>query len=196
MAKRKVISKEELKTVGEIIFSKKGYFLTKISDIVAEAGVSQGTFYLNYDSKKALFLDLLKDFREGLENLLNHQDLKTMNPETALIESQKRLFCYLMENKTKTFLIYREGYAEKEFALILEDIHRILTETRSLMLKNIFKEKLSEEQRESMSYMIGGIIRSLFMYYEGKNPEKEIYSEKIQNVLTVLLKCLESETNK
>ncbi len=195
MGKKKIISKEELKQVGEKIFSQNGYFLTKISDIVTEAGVSQGTFYLNYDSKKALFIDLLKDFREGLIFLLNKQDLKEMDSEKALVESQKRLFSYLMENKTKTSLIYREGYAEKDFAIILEDIHRILTETRSRMLKDIFGEKLSDEERESYSYMIGGLIRSLFMFYERKNPTKDEYSKKIEKVLTRFLTCLKADIN-
>jgi AcrR family transcriptional regulator len=45
-----------------MLFSAKGYHNTKVSDIVQEAGVAQGTFYLYFDSKADLFSALLDEF--------------------------------------------------------------------------------------------------------------------------------------
>ena len=110
MSKKKVISKEELKVIGEKIFSEKGYFLTKVSDIVKTAGVSQGTFYLNYESKKALFLDILKDFRDSIIKIVNDDRFKEIDPVNALILSQKLLFTFFMENKRTTYLCLHPGH--------------------------------------------------------------------------------------
>lgn len=190
MGKKKVISKEELKEIGEKIFSEKGYFLTKVSDIVKKAGVSQGTFYLNYDSKKELFLDILKDFNNSIVKVLDDNSLKNLNPKEALVLSQKLLFSFFMENKRTTSLIYREGYVEKDFSDILENIHKILTDRRSNYLKEVFGDKISSEEREIISYMLGGILRSIFIYYENKNPEKRAYEEKIEQVIGSFIECL------
>ncbi len=190
MGKKKVISKEELKEIGEKIFSEKGYFLTKVSDIVKKAGVSQGTFYLNYDSKKELFLDILKDFNNSIIKVLDDNSLKNLNPKEALVLSQKLLFSFFMENKRTTSLIYREGYVEKDFSDILENIHKILTDRRSNYLKDVFGDKISSEEREIISYMLGGILRSIFIYYENKNPEKRAYEEKIEQVIGSFIECL------
>lgn len=44
------------------IFSKKGYNATKVSDIAAQAGVSQGTIYWYFDSKQDLLTQSLVSF--------------------------------------------------------------------------------------------------------------------------------------
>lgn len=192
MSKKKVISKEELKIIGEKIFSEKGYFLTKVSDIVRKAGVSQGTFYLNYESKKALFLDILKDFNDSIIKIVNNEKLKEFQPADALIISQKLLFTFFMENKRTTSLIFREGYVEKDFSDVLESIHKILTETRSRYLKEIFEEKLTPEDRQILSYILGGILRSLYIYYEKTNPDKETYEKKIEEIIGGFINCIKN----
>jgi AcrR family transcriptional regulator len=47
-------------------FAKDGYYATKISDIVAEAGVAQGTFYWYFKSKEAIALEIVEDGRQQL----------------------------------------------------------------------------------------------------------------------------------
>jgi AcrR family transcriptional regulator len=45
-----------------MLFSAKGYHNTKVSDIVREVGVAQGTYYIYFDSKADLFAALLDEF--------------------------------------------------------------------------------------------------------------------------------------
>src|SRR5689334_21235054 len=44
------------------VFVKRGYHQTTIDDIVAEAGVARGTFYLYFDDKRAVFAELIERF--------------------------------------------------------------------------------------------------------------------------------------
>lgn len=67
---RGVESKARLFQAASHIFAERGYYETKISDIVAEAGVSQPTFYAYFDSKEALFAELVGTFRAGLSALV------------------------------------------------------------------------------------------------------------------------------
>ncbi len=44
------------------VFAKRGYHDATIDDIVAEAGVARGTFYLYYEDKRAVFAELIDRF--------------------------------------------------------------------------------------------------------------------------------------
>src|SRR5690625_1385348 len=68
---RKVIQKELLKH-GQELFSHYGFKKTSISELSKLAGIAQGTFYNFYDSKEALFFEVLdKEEAKVKEILLN-----------------------------------------------------------------------------------------------------------------------------
>jgi AcrR family transcriptional regulator len=54
-------SKRRIKEVALDVFRERGYYQTRVQDITAAAGVSTGTFYLNYRDKRELFLDAVDD---------------------------------------------------------------------------------------------------------------------------------------
>ena len=47
--------KSELIETARRVFREKGYAATSVTDIVKEAGVSQGTFYFYFEDKEAVF---------------------------------------------------------------------------------------------------------------------------------------------
>jgi AcrR family transcriptional regulator len=55
-------ARERLLIVATQVFAAKGYSATRVSDIVQEAGVAQGTFYLYFKSKQAIFEQLIDVF--------------------------------------------------------------------------------------------------------------------------------------
>src|SRR5215471_5422294 len=55
-------TKEAFLEAAKKVFSEKGYFNAKISDISAAAGRSPGSFYNYYDNKESLLEDLADDF--------------------------------------------------------------------------------------------------------------------------------------
>jgi AcrR family transcriptional regulator len=56
-------------------FSVSGYHATKVSDIVARAGVAQGTFYLYFKDKRSIFDELLGLFFDELSNAITRIDI-------------------------------------------------------------------------------------------------------------------------
>ena len=54
-------------------FSTKGYHQTRVADIIKLAGIARGTFYLYFESKNAIFLELLEglldEFFSGIEGV-------------------------------------------------------------------------------------------------------------------------------
>ena len=57
---------EQILAAARKVFREKGYDRTTVSDIVREAGIAQGTFYLYFPSKGEAFLALSQQFRQML----------------------------------------------------------------------------------------------------------------------------------
>ncbi|HLO01489.1 MAG TPA: helix-turn-helix domain-containing protein [Symbiobacteriaceae bacterium] len=65
-------------------FARLGYHATKVSDIVAAAGLSQAAFYLYFTSKEAVFTELIAEFRGRLQVLADAGKLAThLSPESV-----------------------------------------------------------------------------------------------------------------
>jgi AcrR family transcriptional regulator len=56
----------QILTAARDEFAKRGYHQTTIDDIVAQAGVARGTFYLYFEDKRAVFSDLIDRFAAQL----------------------------------------------------------------------------------------------------------------------------------
>ena len=54
--------RERLVSAAAEVFAVSGYHASRVSDIVGRAGVAQGTFYLYFPSKEAVFLELVDRF--------------------------------------------------------------------------------------------------------------------------------------
>ena len=54
--------RQQILSVAREAFAKRGYHQTTIDDIVAQAGVARGTFYLYFEDKRAVFSDLIDRF--------------------------------------------------------------------------------------------------------------------------------------
>ena len=72
MAKKRVLfapdaRRRQLLTAAIAVFARRGYRAAGISDIVSEAGVARGTFYLYFESKAQVFLAIADDFYDRLE---------------------------------------------------------------------------------------------------------------------------------
>lgn len=62
--------RSELLTIAQQLFYVKGYENTKVSDIVKQMGVAQGTFYYYFDSKMALLEELATHLTEQSLHIL------------------------------------------------------------------------------------------------------------------------------
>ena len=56
---KKTVTREQILQAALTCFANKGYHRTTMDDIVAESGLSKGTLYWHFESKKELFISLL-----------------------------------------------------------------------------------------------------------------------------------------
>jgi len=93
------------------VFAEKGYHGASISDVVKAAGVARGTFYLYFDSKEAVFLDLLDDLLSTLRASVGGVDLSEGAPpmEAQLHGIVVRILRATESNRALTRIIFREA---------------------------------------------------------------------------------------
>lgn len=93
------------------VFSERGYHGASVSDLVAAAGVARGTFYLYFDSKDAVFRELLDELLDHLRGSVVGVDLSPGAPdlEVQLVGTVERILRTVESNRALTRIIFREA---------------------------------------------------------------------------------------
>ena len=124
---RRQRTRRSLLDASAIVFGRKGYHATLISDIAAEAGVGQGTFYRNFDNKRQVFEILFDEFMGSL--LAEFADMSAHPPTNvdeymeASVAGVKRVAAIALQHQDLTRLFLREGPAiDAEFEQKLAEV--------------------------------------------------------------------------
>src|SRR5690606_32878649 len=76
--------RQQILNAARDVFSKRGYAQTTVDDIVAQAGVARGTFYLYFVDKRAAFAELVDRFAAELSNKIVR--ITTDDPERPVAD--------------------------------------------------------------------------------------------------------------
>jgi AcrR family transcriptional regulator len=63
---RGLATRRRILDAAEEVFGERGYYDASVSEITARAGVAQGTFYIYFDSKLQIFVELVEDVGKRL----------------------------------------------------------------------------------------------------------------------------------
>ena len=108
--------REEIIQAGIEIFAAKGYYNTHISEIVESVGIAKGTFYLYFNSKKDLFISLIRRFEDIFLELFEIDILvaETEDLKSFFSKLLKKIFSLYKEHKNLSIIILREAVAVNE----------------------------------------------------------------------------------
>lgn len=98
-------------TAAKRVFAEKGYHRAHVSDIIAAAGIARGTFYLYFESKNAIFQELLDELLGELRGAVVGVDTEEGAPpvQTQLITTVHRILNLVAENRALTKIVIREA---------------------------------------------------------------------------------------
>jgi len=111
-------------TVARRIFSQKGYHATSINDIIETADIARGTFYLYFESKRAIFDELLDSLVATLQGQVKRIEVgPDAPPPIAQMDAiVDRVLKTLLDNREIARILLREAVG------IDEDFDRKLSE--------------------------------------------------------------------
>jgi len=93
------------------VFAEKGYHAAGVADIIEAAGVARGTFYLYFESKRAIFDELLDLLFHEIETQIRRVDPSAGAEGSAvqMLENVGRVFDALLRNRDLTRILLREA---------------------------------------------------------------------------------------
>lgn len=182
------IKKEQIVAAGIKLIEQKGYEKTSISEIVREAGVAQGTFYLYFSTKKELVLEIaatlldeqftqVKQAWEDQESL--HEDVSVSAFIDLLVHTT---YSITEERKNSIQILYSGIFLLNSFDK-WEELYRPYYEWIAEQLK----EAPIQMDKEALARLVVGTAEQAAemysFYYEGLESK-----EKSKQHATVFLK--------
>lgn len=122
-----------------MLFGKKGYHATSISDIIQSAGIARGTFYLYFQNKRAIFEELLDSLVIQLKKRIKVVDVSDSAPTVReqLQDNITRVVESLTKNRALLSILLEGAVGlDKEFDEKLAHFYTQLTNTVQLSLEH------------------------------------------------------------
>ena len=147
------------------LFAKRGYHLTTIDDIVAQAGVARGTFYLYFEDKRAIFSDLIDRFGSQLAVAIVRivTDDPTRSVGAQIHENIRRIIGTCLAERAMTKILFTDAVGidplfDRKLASFYENMVLLLVET----LKDGQKLGIvSDGEPRVLAYMALGALKEL-----------------------------------
>ncbi len=112
--------------VARQIFSKKGYHDTSIDDLIAGADIARGTFYLYFESKRAIFDELLDHLVTTLQAQVKRIEVgpEAPDPVEQMNATVDRVLTTLLDNREMARILLREAVGiDSDFDRKLSDFY-------------------------------------------------------------------------
>jgi len=160
-------TKRRLLESAKSLFSEKGYYETKVSDIVSKAGVSQGTFYLYFKSKEDIFKELVQRMSDKIIKLLEEYAKRENDVEKVIKESVIEFFKIIYEERAIAyiFLFQLVGTNEEFRELYFEKVKKVRELLRVIVDKGIQKGVFSYKNAENIVNILMGYVRMMYLEY-------------------------------
>jgi AcrR family transcriptional regulator len=125
---RKESTRQDLLIAATDVFRDKGYHRSLISDIVARAGVGQGTFYRHFQSKREVIDSIMDQFSQML---LDQFEFMTIHPPANAAEYRQTskdailaMATLLEKNRKLALLLLREApTVDRDFELRINNLY-------------------------------------------------------------------------
>jgi len=111
------------------IFSEKGFHNASVADIIDQAGIARGTFYLYFTNKRDIFDNLLSNLLEELDQRVRPVDLTPGNPEPLeQVRQNIRRVLELVQKEPELFdiLLHHSALDEKSAEVVQAFYDKVL----------------------------------------------------------------------
>lgn len=186
--RRDTSREQDLLEAARKLFSRKGFASTTVSDIVREAGVAQGTFYLYFDSKAALVQRLLKVFDQLVQEEVAASGDDSMSPADRIQTQVKAAFHASAKHADLVRMLFLDasiGVAE------LIQTSRPTTEQRMQAAARVLRAGMASGELHEMdatlaARLIFATVRGAVVEWvlHGSDTDPEEFAEGLAQILT------------
>jgi AcrR family transcriptional regulator len=155
--------RQEIKEAAIILYARKGFHRTTISDITRAAGISTGTFYLYFKDKRDLLIetldDLVRSIVEGNEAIvMQDSDLLRRSIQRARLFSEIYSRYSEIIHQLRAEMTSEESWArEKAIEVQRKMAEPIINEVRAAVEGGLIREV----DPELLAFLVMGMVESL-----------------------------------
>lgn len=183
--------KQQLKKIALQLFAMNSYEKTRVSNIVKQANLSQGSFYWYFDSKEACALEILEDGKQQLLNAIQiGYRTQSFTIEDAK-QSTKQMFMQIIDfAKQQPYLIQILLKGLHGEPILQQKIMEIKMTVEAQFERNVIQAKQLQVLNKNidtqfqaamiMSLLEGMLSRLIFEEYEGKYT---IQQQSLENII-------------
>jgi AcrR family transcriptional regulator len=128
--------RQQILVAAREVFAKRGYHQATIDDIVAQAGVARGTFYLYFEDKRSVFSDLIDRFSAKLTMVI--ASIVTEDPERPVAEqihqNVRAIIAACLADRTMTRILFTDAVGidsdfDRKLGTFYDTLVQLLTES-------------------------------------------------------------------
>lgn len=166
-------------------FMANGYDATTLDDIAREAGISRAFLYRHFDSKKAIYLAIIEDFRDKM-----HPDQSSSHDARGLKDSFGPLIAIAQSEPDAFRLFFRHAIREPAFRAYAEALHL----RRQTFIENELKSLIpDQEDRHFAAALLRDTILSMLLTWIDNGlaqPDRipDLIAKVIQTILSSMKK--------
>jgi AcrR family transcriptional regulator len=156
--------RDQIRAAAFRCFAKDGYHLTTVDDVCRAAQISKGSYYWHYQSKQAVFLDILDEWAKLVDAELQSQfevALGAADPYAAMTRAlrlgarrHRRLLPVWMD-------FINQGNREPEIRAGLAIFHRRIRETLTSLLKPMLGPAIGDDDLHALTGSMFGCFVGL-----------------------------------
>ncbi len=109
ISEKKLAKRQQILDAASLIFIRDGYHKARVDEIAAVAGVGKGTVYEYFESKAALFQDMLEaKYAKNYTRIVLQLEQDSVSLREGMYRMVKNYIVVCEENRDLTFLVMKE----------------------------------------------------------------------------------------
>jgi AcrR family transcriptional regulator len=146
--------KQQLLDAAAALFAERGYANTRIADICTAAGVAKGLFYWYFETKEALFIELVRSMRTRLRRAQAAASDPEADALTRMRQGAVASVRFLAEHMAFFSLLEMEA-REQNLAEVLREGSRVHVDDVLVMVTQAQREGLVPDHLDPMLLALG-----------------------------------------
>jgi AcrR family transcriptional regulator len=170
-------SKEALLQAGRVVFGRHGFAAARVSDIAAEAGMSNGAFYRYYVDKRAVLIELITMLLQRLYDE-SQARWRPKDPLDSVVVTTERYFRFYQRNADLFGVLHETMQTHREIEAMQAESRRHFHERITRMIRRAVEKGLMRPDidPELGAALLGGMTEH-YAYYRfvlGRYPERDL----------------------
>jgi AcrR family transcriptional regulator len=154
-------TRARLLRAAEECFGTHGYAATSVSEIVRQAGVSQGGFYVYFSTKEEIFAALIRDMADEIRQVLSANIDVSSSRADAEVAGTRAFFQWLMEHPHHHRILHLVDEVDEDLAR--EFFMSISTPYTEALRRAMDDDDIPRVDPELLAYALMGIGHFLSM---------------------------------